>query len=548
MPSCFLLFDSDILKSIFGLLGTCPECDNKSIDINSDLSEKKGLSVLLNFICTTPTCLWNRSFHTSKEVKTDGRGKSPFEINHRALIAMREIGKGHTALSTFCGFMNMPQPMNVKPFNDMQENISNVYKEVANTSMKNAANEFRFTDDDEHNAVDVSLDDNKVTDITVSCDGTWQRRGYSSLNGVVTVIASDSGKCVDYRVLSKTCSACTSWEPRKESEPELYQNFLETHVCSINHEGSAGSMEAAGVVDCFMESISKRKLRYTHYIGDGDSKSHADVVKNDPYPGIIVEKLECVGHIQKRVGGRLRKLKATNKTQLADGKTLGGKGRLTEKVINKLQNYFGIAVRQSTGTTVYQLRKAIGAVLFHCSDAPDLETRHRMCPRTKDSWCKYQADKLNDTNTYKDKSGIPAIICEKIKPVFTDLSDDKLLSKCLHGKTQNNNESINGVIWKRCPKDVFVGRGTLELGVSSAVISFNDGVTGILDIFKLINITPGVFTKEYCKQKDKERIFVMEQKSSDTVKHRRKQLRAQRKGFSDATEEKEGVVYGAGLF
>ena len=86
--------------------------------------------------------------------------------------------------------------------------------------MKNAANEFRFTDDDEHNAVDVSLDDNKVTDITVSCDGTWQRRGYSSLNGVVTVIASDSGKCVDYRVLLKTCSACTSWEPRKESKPE----------------------------------------------------------------------------------------------------------------------------------------------------------------------------------------------------------------------------------------------------------------------------------------------------------------------------------------
>ena len=87
------------------------------------------------------------------------------------------------------------------------------------------------------------------------------------------------------------------------------------------------------------------------------------------------------------------------KGPLADGKTLGGKGRLTDKVISKLQNYFGIAIRQSIRNTIYQLKKAIEAVLFHCSEAADLETRHQMCPRTADSWCKYQADKLNNTNT-----------------------------------------------------------------------------------------------------------------------------------------------------
>ena len=70
------------------------------------------------------------------------------------------------------------------------------------------------------------------------------------------------------------------------------------------------------------------------------------------------------------------------KGPLTDGKTLGGKDRLTDKVINKLQNYFGIAIRQSTGNTVYQLKKAIGVVLFHCSEAADLETRHQMCPQT----------------------------------------------------------------------------------------------------------------------------------------------------------------------
>ena len=50
----------------------------------------------------------------------------------------------------------------------------------------------------------------------MSVDGTWQRRGFSSLNGsllffsqfsqvTVTAISSDSKKCLDYEVMSKTC-------------------------------------------------------------------------------------------------------------------------------------------------------------------------------------------------------------------------------------------------------------------------------------------------------------------------------------------------------
>ena len=37
-------------------------------------------------------------------------------------------------------------------------------------------------------------------------------------------------------------------------------------------------------------------------------------------------------------------------------------------------------------------------------------------------------------------------------------------------------------------------------------------------------------------------------KLTPEVRHRRKQLRAQRKGFADIAEQNEGVVYGAGLF
>ena len=122
---------------------------------------------------------------------------------------------------------------------------------------------------------------NEVADIVVFCDGTWQRRGFSSLNGVMTVIASDTGKCVDYRVKSKQCASCVHHGSLKKvlTEPNLYEQLISKHDCDINHEGSAGAMEVSGLIECFMESEKNRRLRYTSYIGDGDTKSYSEVVK-----------------------------------------------------------------------------------------------------------------------------------------------------------------------------------------------------------------------------------------------------------------------------
>ena len=84
--------------------------------------------------------------------------------------------------------------------------------------------------------------------------------------------------------------------------------ICDTHTCSKNHDGSAGSMEVAGILECFKSSIEQYGLWYTEYLGDGDSKSYKQVCEADPY-GLPISKLECIGHIQKRVGLKLRNLK-----------------------------------------------------------------------------------------------------------------------------------------------------------------------------------------------------------------------------------------------
>ena len=95
---------------------------------------------------------------------------------------------------------------------------------------------------------------------------------------------------------------------------------------------------------------------------------------------------------------------------------------------------------------------------------------------------------------------------------------------------------------------MFVGRATLEIGVASAVLNFNDGSSVVLNVLNSLKIEPGKFTTEFCGKRDSDRVTKMDLKSADQSKLQRKQLRAQRKGFIDTVEQKEGLVYGAGEF
>ena len=197
-------------------------------------------------------------------------------------------------------------------------------------------------------------------------------------------------------------------------------------------------------------------------------------MKVESYPNKQIVKGECVGHVQ-RVAGRLRKFKKVHGNELlADNKKLGGAGRLNGKWINKLQNYDGLAIRQNTDSLIL-MRKAVGAVLYHCSEVTSSEARHMFC-RKDSHWCKMrQAEKLGIP--YADKPGLPVAVRDAIMPIFQELSKPVLLEKCLHEKTQNCNEAPNAFIWKRLPKDVFVGP-LLEMGVCSVIINFNSGTNG----------------------------------------------------------------------
>ena len=75
-------------------------------------------------------------------------------------------------------------------------------------------------------------------------------------------------------------------------------------------------MEAAGALTIFKRSLDKNKLRYVSYIGDGDISSFNEVDNSRTYGEFEIVKKECVEHVQKRLGTRLRTLQTTLKGKI----------------------------------------------------------------------------------------------------------------------------------------------------------------------------------------------------------------------------------------
>ena len=79
-------------------------------------------------------CDWEYSFNTLKK-----QGHS-YEVNVRTVLAFREIGKGHNAMTTFNKVMNMPPPLTGRVFTKIQnEKVLPAVKKLATDSMVNNA-------------------------------------------------------------------------------------------------------------------------------------------------------------------------------------------------------------------------------------------------------------------------------------------------------------------------------------------------------------------------------------------------------------------------
>ncbi|XP_046589419.1 uncharacterized protein LOC124293252 [Neodiprion lecontei] len=442
---------------------------------------------------------------------------------------MRLLGVGLNGLMKFCAFMDLPRPIFQSFYDRIVNSISIATQAVSAVSKKKAALEEKR----------ISLENGMEDGIIVSGDGSWRKRGFSSLFGITSLIGWYTKKVIDVVVKSKYCKACQHWEA-KEGTAE-YWEWKSTHddECQANHSGSTGKMEVDSAVEMFQRSEELYGIKYKYYIGDGDSKTFLGISNSDPYNGFEIKQKECIDHVQKRMGTRLREIVKKQKGS-------SGRGKLTGKLIDELSTYYGLAIRRNSDD-VEKMRKDIWATIKH-KISTDSKPQHDDCPKGAESWCSWQrAVASGNISEYRHKPPLPKEVLEAITPVYENLSRDDLLQRCLGGFTQNNNESFNKSVWAIASKCQSGGKKIIDIAADISVLLFNDGLRSLMKVLETLGVTIGPNCFNFCVETDAARIEQAERSLTDAAKEARRASTSSRKVAGDRDLLLEGQLYGAGI-
>ncbi len=153
-----------------------------------------------------------------------------FEVNKRLVYGMRLIGQGRTSAKRFCAIMNMPSPPKQNAYSKNNKAILKAAKTVAEKSMMDASDEIHAP---------KGNNSARISQCGVSCDGTWQRRGHSSMNGCVTTLSIDTDKCLAVAVLSKVCRGCQRHKESDDPKENLVWEAEHKGKCKANYSGSS---------------------------------------------------------------------------------------------------------------------------------------------------------------------------------------------------------------------------------------------------------------------------------------------------------------------
>ncbi|KAH7981702.1 hypothetical protein HPB52_000727 [Rhipicephalus sanguineus] len=378
----------------------CKQCLKGGVTVRE--STKLGLATRLEVVCSS--CGTIDKLWTSPR-KQDSQA---FDINVRAIAAMKQIGKGQTALNDFWAAMNVSyRGLHHKTF---QKHLKETFRKPEATALDKFYAESATVVITTYKKMDPTFS----KDVTVVYDCTWHKRGHTSHIGVGAVIFY-TGLILDAVVLSNHCLGCQTGPKPGDA---AYESWHEHHVCQKNTDAKSGGMEVEAALTLFKRSISKHGLRYTTLVSDGDSRTFSALTEENVYGLVPIVKEECLNHVQKRVGSALR-----NVVQRSD-KPLSGKGKFTKALIDKLTDYYGWALRNNS-SDVKAMQRAVMATYRHITST-DEDPSHDLCPVGAESWCRHRVAEAKGEPQPRHKHNLPDYVAEAMLPIYQRLSHESL--------------------------------------------------------------------------------------------------------------------------
>lgn len=286
-----------VFTAIFNSVTCSRIIDNKICNgkVNFSACQKQGLGFKIEVDCEKCDSTY---IDSGKKV-----GQS-YEINRRFIFVMRLLGLGLAGCNKFYGLMDLScsfltQTVYDSYINQILECVCTVTDKLLSFAVNAEKNEM---------CAETGIDS---SDLTISSDGTWTKHGFTSLFSVTSVIGYYSGKVLDVFCKSSDCNQCEFWKKECTTAEfeEWHNQHIESNKCTAIHEGPSGNMEMQAIHKLFERSHDKYGVKYNNYIGDGDSKVYKKVLEAKPYgQDYQINKKECIGHVQKRMGTRLREL------------------------------------------------------------------------------------------------------------------------------------------------------------------------------------------------------------------------------------------------
>ncbi|GFT90842.1 uncharacterized protein TNCV_336101 [Trichonephila clavipes] len=136
-----------------------------------------------------------------------------------------------------------------------------------------------------HVKADASLKNQEIIDVSVSYDGTWQKRGHTSNLGLGIIIDILSGLVLDFEVLSKYCHNCVVAGRDMGVDSAEFHTWQKGHAdeSDKNFDGTSGAMEMHAALIMWRRSISDCQMRFVSMLSDGDSKTFQFLSDNKIY-------------------------------------------------------------------------------------------------------------------------------------------------------------------------------------------------------------------------------------------------------------------------
>jgi len=146
-----------------------------------------------------------------------------------------------------------------------------------------------------------------------------------------------------------------------------------------------------------------------------------------------------------------------------------------------------------------------------------------------------------------DYQPLPQDVAEAVHPIYTDLSNKKLLERCIGGFTQNNNESYNQLIWKITPKIIPCGSKIVEMAAYIAAGIFNEGTASLLYYMKALGLSLGPNAHSFAEKEDAQRITISDRRAHESTREGRMVRRQYQMELLEAAEGMEDLLYGPGI-